>query len=136
MFKKGEKPPIRRQRESSSAEPLSWAQHLEANRDAIFRRLLVQAKKGESSAMRIVMGSLLPRQRTVAFRLPPIEKIEDAIGALKEVAAAVANGQLSPDEAASMADVISSFRSIYETVNLERRVLELESLVRSRLTNA
>jgi hypothetical protein len=136
MFKKGERPPTRAQStDESSRAPKSWAQHLEANADAVYRKLFSQARKGDSSAMRIIMGSLLPRQRVITFKLPAIESIDDTIVALKEIAAAVAAGTLSPDEGSCMSDIVTAFRGVYETVNLERRVIELETLIKSRLTN-
>jgi tellurite resistance protein len=58
--------------------------------------------------------------------MPSICKAADVVTALSAVVRATADGEISPEEAASLATVISAQRAAIELVELEARVSALE----------
>jgi hypothetical protein len=58
--------------------------------------------------------------------LPPIKTAADLVRALGNVAAAMAAGDITPDEAQAVASVLESKRRAIETVDLEARIVALE----------
>src|SRR5215831_19338289 len=129
-FVKGQRPTAK-----SPPEPKTWAQHLADSEDAIFRKVVQLAKKGEPGALRLAMNQLTPRMRVVRFALPEINNVDDIVPALSAISRAAANGQLSPDEAASFAELVAAYRSAFELGDLAKRLAELEEFVRNRLSN-
>jgi hypothetical protein len=62
----------------------------------------------------------------VQFHLPPIDSAADLAGAMGAVAAAVAQGALTPGEAEALAQVVATFMRAIETSNFDRRLQALE----------
>jgi hypothetical protein len=58
--------------------------------------------------------------------LPTLEKSEDLVSALGAIAASVATGNIALDEATAMVGILEAKRKALETVDLERRLGELE----------
>jgi hypothetical protein len=128
VFQKGHRPPSR------APEPAkSWAEHLEANSDAIFRKVVQLAKKGEASALRLAMHQLTPRTRVVRFALPEIHAQADILPALRAVSKAASDGLLSPEEASAFGELIGAYQSAFEQIDIGKRLEELERFVRERL---
>ena len=78
------------------------------------------------------MERLIPvrKDRTVSFSLPEIDGANDGAKAMVGVLQAMANGDVTPSEASSVAGVIETYRKTLETVELESRLQSLE-----RMTN-
>ena len=95
----------------------------------LVRKCIEMALAGESTAMRIVMERLLPvrKDRPIALELKKLEKVEDASKALGTITKAVAQGEITPLEGQSMANIIEAHRKAIETMDLERRLTELEN---------
>jgi hypothetical protein len=129
LWKKGEsgnpkgRPQGSRNKASLLAETL-----LENETEALVRKCIEMALAGESTAMRIVMERLLPvrKDRPIALELKKLEKVEDASKALGTITKAVAQGEITPLEGQSMANIIEAHRRAIETMDLERRLTELE----------
>jgi hypothetical protein len=58
--------------------------------------------------------------------MPPIDTAADLGAAMNAILRAVAGGELSPDEAASVAGLIETRRRTIETLELEQRIATLE----------
>ena len=56
-----------------------------------------------------------------------MKNASDALTAINHIVQAVANGELTPGEATSMAGLVDTFRRAAETEDLERRIAELET---------
>jgi hypothetical protein len=86
------------------------------------------AKGGDMTAARLVLDRLMPppKGRRVHLDLPPIDNPKDILAALSAVATAMGKGEISPDEASQIANVIELRRKATETVELEARVAEIE----------
>src|ERR1700730_12427697 len=107
MFKKGQS--------GNPAGPAKGTRHkitmlaeklLEDDRDAIVRAVIAAAKGGDPSAMRLCFERLVPlrKGRPVVFDLPAIETAADVVKGA--IAGAMAEGELTPDEANAVAGVI------------------------------
>ena len=128
-FRKGQsgnpagRPPGARNKATLAAEAL-----LDGEADALTRKAIEMAKAGDSTAMRLVLDRILaPRKdRPVKFELPPVETASDATKASSALVAAVANGELTPSEAAELGKLIESYVRALESTNFEQRLIKLE----------
>src|SRR5206468_2840566 len=84
---------------------------------------------GDPTAMRLCIERILPpcRERTVKFVLPPIESAADIAAAMKAVTSALADGLITPGEAATIAAVVDTFVRAIETSDFERRLKLVEA---------
>jgi hypothetical protein len=101
--------------------------------EALTRKAVQLALAGEPTAMRLCVERLLPpcRERTVKFTLPPIESVSDVSAAMRAVTAALAKGNITPGEAATIAGVVETFARAIETTR--RRGFALDPLLISAL---
>src|ERR1700747_3234460 len=100
-FEKGRSgPPGGRRPGSRNKKPLAAAALLEGESEALTRRAVELALAGDPTAMRLCIERILPpcRERAVKFALPPIESAADIAAAMKAVAAALADGIITPGE--------------------------------------
>jgi hypothetical protein len=89
---------------------------------------------GDPTAMRLCLERILPacRERTVNFALPPIESAADIAAAMKAVTSALADGAITPGEAATIAAVVDTFVRAIETSDFDRRLQLVEDDFASR----
>ena len=101
---------------------------LEKDREEIINAVVKAAKAGDSTAMRLCFERLVPlrKGRPTVFDLPPVKTAADIVGAIGEVARAMAAGELTTDEASAAASVIEMHRRAIETTEIEVRVQKLE----------
>ena len=96
--------------------------------EALTRKAVELALSGDPTAMRLCLERILPacRERTVNFALPPIESAADIAAAMKAVTSALADGAITPGEAATIAAVVDTFVRAIETSDFDRRLQLLE----------
>jgi hypothetical protein len=94
----------------------------------VVRAVLTAAKGGDMQAARLVLDRVVPvrKGRSVQLDLPTIESATDVLAALSLTVAAMAEGEITPDEAAVVAGVLETKRKAIETVELEARLARLE----------
>ena len=87
-----------------------------------------KAAKGDMWAAGILLARTWPRRRgrPVTFELPALQETADLIRAQAVLVAAVARGQLTPEEAADVSTLVENQRRAVETHDHERRIAELE----------
>lgn len=80
------------------------------------------------SAARLLADKMLPnaRDRPIVLKLPPLEAPADLLKAQAAIVAAMARGEITPEEASTVAGVVELKRRAVETVELERRIAALE----------
>lgn len=95
----------------------------------IMRAVVAEAKAGDMRAADILLARLWPvrRGRPVRLDLPSITTAADLACALGVVVAAVAAGELTPEEAASVSTVLDAQRRAIELGELESRIAALEA---------
>jgi hypothetical protein len=91
-----------------------------------------RAKAGDVSAATLILSRVWPARkgRPVELVFPPLHRAADLVAALAAVAEAMARGELSPDEAHLVADVLEVQRRSIETADLEQRLVVLETAQR------
>jgi hypothetical protein len=130
LFQRGQSGnPAGRPRGSRNRATALFRDLLEDNAEAIVRKAISLAKTGDMSAIRICMDRLAPARRKapVPFPLPPLEKAADTVAAVTRIVAAVADGELTPAEAAELAKVIDIYLRSLETTGFEERLTRLET---------
>lgn len=96
---------------------------------ALTRKCIALAKKGDPTALRLCMERICSptKGRPVTLELPPIESVHDVLAAQALVVAAMSAGEITPDEAATISEVLEARRRTFEIVDMERRLAALES---------
>ena len=122
-------------KDRAAADP-EFAEAIERGRargQTTLRRHQWQQAEAGNPTMLIWLGKQLLRQRdvtsaarSVALALPVMHTPSDVLAALSEVVRGMAGGELTPDEAATIAGVIELKRRSIETVEIERRLATLE----------
>jgi hypothetical protein len=128
-FKKGKsgnpkgKPKGARNKSTIAAEAL-----LDGDAEAITRKAIEKAKDGDIAAIRLCLERILPavKSRPISIELPKVETISDVVAAQSAVIAAMANGELRPDDGAAITTIITAFRATLEAGDLEDRIQALE----------
>jgi hypothetical protein len=96
----------------------------------IVRAVIAAARSGDMVACKIILDRIAPirKGRPIRFALPDARNAEDVAAALEAVVDAMSNGELTPDEAQMVANVLEVRRRAIETVELENRLRVLESM--------
>jgi hypothetical protein len=101
---------------------------LEGQHEALTQKAIEKALEGDTVALRLCLDRIAPPRRDapISFELPPIVTIQDAVTASAQIIAAVAAGEISPDEAGRVIALLAGHRQLIETVELEARIAALE----------
>ena len=96
--------------------------------EALTRKAIDMALAGDTVALRLCLERLAPPRKDapVRFKLPPLEGAENAAAAMGAILASVANGDLTPSEATSLAGLVEVYRKTLETTEPETRLKALE----------
>ena len=100
-----------------------------AGAEEVLRKVVEDAKAGDIRAAEILLRRVWPERkgRLVEFDLPPVVSAADAVQASAAIVAAVATGELTPDEAQAVASVVEIQRRAIETAELAERIAVLEA---------
>ena len=129
-FQKGESGnPAGRPRGSRNRTALLMENLLSYEAEAIGRKAVEMAIKGDMAAIRLCMDRLAPprKEEPIAFELPPLEKPADSVAAAATIVAAVAAGELTPSEGADLAKVIDVYVRAIETKAFDERLTKIEA---------
>jgi hypothetical protein len=96
---------------------------------ALANKAVQMALAGDAAALRLVLGRIIAprRHRPTAFALPPLVTAADGAPAMTAVAAAVAEGTISAEEALAFSQVVDAFLRAIEAGEIEARLQRLES---------
>jgi hypothetical protein len=96
--------------------------------EGLTRKAIELALAGDAAALRLCLDRILPprRERPVHFELPPLQSAADAAAAVAAITAAVADGGITPGEAAELAKLVETFVSAVEATEFDRRLRILE----------
>ena len=86
------------------------------------------AADGDTNAARLLFARLWPRasDQVVELDLPPLEKPADLITAYAVLVEAIGRGEVSPEQAAKVAEVLERKRLAIETASHEPRLTAIE----------
>jgi len=103
---------------------------LEGEAEGLIRKLIELALAGDVAALRICMDRVVPaHRRPVNFKVQIPNNGEGLMHAFDQILKAVANGEVTPDEAATIAGIIESRCRVFEHVELIGRIEALEALL-------
>ena len=121
--KLGGRTPGSRNRTTLAVEAL-----LEGEHEALTKAAIDKALEGDTTALRLCLDRIAPPRKDspVTFELPPVQSVEDAAGASAALLAAVAAGEVTPDEAGRVMALLTAHKTIVESGELEARIAALE----------
>lgn len=101
---------------------------LEGEAEEITRKAIELAKGGGIAALRLCLERIAPPRKDspISIHLPTVESATDAKAASAAIVTAMAEGEVTPDEAARVMGVLLSHKQIIETADLEARIAALE----------
>ncbi len=138
-FQKGESGnPGGRPRGIRDQRTLLAEQLLEGDTDAIMRKAIELAKAGDSTALRLCIERICPnlRQRPVMFELPPMQRAADAAAGMAAIAQGLAEGSVTPGEAADLAKVVQTFATTLDITDIEERITRVEGIIKEKEAKA
>jgi hypothetical protein len=120
--------PNGRPKGARSRATVAAEQLLDGEADALTRKEIEMAKGGDTTALRLCIERILParKYRPVAFDMPHIETVADSVKAAAAIASAVADGDVTPMEAAELSKVVDGYTRAVETADLAARLDRLE----------
>src|SRR5271165_3862241 len=94
----------------------------------IVQAVVNAAKAGDITAARLVMDRISPvrKGRPVQLDLPAVRTASDIAEAMATLMMAMASGDVTPDEAATVASILEMRRKVLETEEFELRLRALE----------
>jgi hypothetical protein len=117
------RPPGARHKVTRAIEEL-----LEGEHEALTRKAIEKALEGDMVALRLCLDRLAPPRKgaPISITLPPVRTAQEAVEASAALLAAVAAGEVTPDEAGSVMALLVGHKAVIETGDLERRIAVLE----------
>lgn len=118
--------PAGRPRGSRNRRTIASERLFDEAAEKLTRTVIELAEEGHPVALRLCMDRVFPLgDRPVSFDLPTLATASDAVGAMGSVVLGVADGDLTPREATTIAKLVQSFASTLSTAELERQLREL-----------
>ena len=118
--------PAGRPRGSRNRRTIAAERLFEEHAEKLTTTAIELATQGHPMALRLCMDRICPtKDRPVAFELPGMATAADAVAAMGSVVQGVADGDLTPRDAAQIAAVIQAFARTLSTAELERELRDL-----------
>ena len=107
---------------------------LDGEAERLTRKAIEKAIEGDTVALRLCLERIVPprKDRPVSFAMSKMESASDAATAMSAIMAAVASGEVTPREAAEIANLVEIFVRTLEANEVERRLLALEERTRAK----
>jgi hypothetical protein len=104
---------------------------LDGDATKLARKAIDMALAGDTTALRLCLERIAPprRGRPIRIALPEVRSPTGVADALASVIAAMADGVLSPDEAAAVSAVLEGQRRALETLELDARLRVIEEQI-------
>ena len=132
QFKPGQSGnPAGKPKGTRNATTLALEALLDGQASALTQKAINLALAGDMAALRLCLDRILPPRKdsTVAFDLPEMKTLNDAVPAMGALVKAVGQGELTPTEAGELTKMVQAFAKIIETAELEERVQKLEEAI-------
>jgi hypothetical protein len=102
---------------------------LDGEAEGLTRKAIQLGLAGDLTALRLCMDRIAPprKDRPVPFSAPTITTAADAAVAAAAIVQAVADGELTPSEAAELTKIIEGYARILEVADHEERLKRLEA---------
>lgn len=102
---------------------------LEGEHEALTRKAIDKALEGDGMALRLCLDRIAPARKDtpISFALPPIKTAADTVTASATLLGAVADGEVTPDEAGRVMALLTAHKALVEAGDLEARITALEA---------
>lgn len=102
---------------------------LEGQHEALTQAAITKALEGDTTALRLCLDRIAPPRRDgpISITLPPVRSAAQAVEASAALLAAVACGEVTPDEAGRVMALLTAHKAIVEAGDLEGRITALET---------
>ena len=120
--------PAGRPKGARSRATMALERILEGDAESILRKVIGLAQDGDATAMRLCLDRMMParKDRTITFALPPIETAADLTRATSALLQGVADGEITPSEAAELSKLVDAHVKAIEAVDFAGRLAALE----------
>jgi hypothetical protein len=88
----------------------------------LVRKGIELAKAGDVQMLKFLLDRLLPKERLIKIDIPQLDFADEAIGAMAAISGAIAEGQITPSEGATLSSMISGYSRAIEVWDLSRRI--------------
>jgi hypothetical protein len=107
---------------------------LDGEAEALTRKAVEMALAGDIIALRLCLDRILPprKGRLVTLDLPSVTDATKVQTALTRIVTAAVEGEITPDEAGALTNIIEAQRRAIETVELEARMRAIEERIGNR----
>ena len=132
QFKPGQSGnPAGKPKGTRNATTLALETLLDGQASALTQKAINLAPAGDMAALRLCLDRILPPRKDspMAFDLPEMKTVNDAVLAMGALVKAVGQGDLTPAEAGELTKMVQAFAKIIETAELEERVRKLEEAI-------
>jgi hypothetical protein len=129
QFQKGQSGnPAGRPRGSRNKATLRMQEMLEQEAGQLVDKAVKMALAGNIGALRLCLDRLVPMRRNelLLYEMPRLQKAADAVAAMARITSAAVAGDVTPDEAAKLAKVVSHYVNALEATDFEDRLVALE----------
>jgi hypothetical protein len=131
QFEKGQSGnPAGRMPGSKNRSTLMTEALLEGEAEVLLRAAVSRALEGDAVALRLCLDRISPRLRLredpIEFDLPQINSVEDLLPALSAIAAGVAAGKLTAEQAGHLSQLVHRWTEAVQVVDFETRLRKLE----------
>ena len=120
--------PSGRPQGSRNKATLIAEQLIDGQAEELVKMCISMAKKGDTTAMKIMMDRLIPprRDRGIQLALPDVKTPKDVLNVIGTVIKSIGDGKLDADQAKTLARILEVQRKSIETVEIEQRITALE----------
>lgn len=126
-FKKGQSGnPAGRPPKTGPGRDVELRRMLQAKAPELINQVLTMALAGDLAALKMALDRVLPAIKPVDQAVTIPIPGEDLVAAGQSILAAMASGQLTPEQGQRLAGVLELQRRLVETVELEQRISALE----------
>ena len=129
QFKKGTSGnPSGRPTGSRNRATLMAEQYLEGQSEKLIRKVVDMADGGNILAMRLCLERVIPirKERSIELDLPPAQNAQDLVASFQRILAAVGEGRITPGEAQTLTEVLSTQAHLFKIAGIERRAQQFE----------
>jgi hypothetical protein len=103
--------------------------------ERLLLRLICQSEMGDQVALHLLVRTCMPATRPIAFEMGPVDSLDGCARAMAGLLAAVAEGRVTPKEAATVARLLEAQARLLKAAGAERGA-GAESSVRAASTVA
>jgi hypothetical protein len=103
---------------------------LEGDADELLRTAVAIAKSGDVTMLKFLLGRILPKERLVHVDLPTTDGDFDAVDAMGRILVAAVSGQIPPNEASALANVVAAYARTMGNTELGDRLESIEHELR------